>query len=119
MRKSWQILFIVLLAALALSACGGPNYNLYGAWRNEANNVTLIFQQNGHLLVQQQGSVQNMLYEFAGPGVIKLKAFEGAPQEQTADVNFTISGDQLSIVDQTTAQGATQQGQPQIFTRVK
>ncbi len=120
MKKSWRILLIVLLAALALAACGGPNYNLYGAWRNEANNVTLIFQQNGHLLIQQQGAVQNMLYEFTtSPGVIKLKAFEGAPAEQTADMSFTISGDQLSLVEQSAAAGATQQGQPQIFTRVK
>jgi len=119
MKKSWRILLVVMLAAFTLAACGGPNYSLYGTWRDETGGVTLIFQQNGHLLIQQQGSVQNMLYEFTSPSTITLKAFEGAPQEQTAVLNFSIAGDKLSLLAQSAGQDTTQQAQPQILTRVK
>ena len=122
MRKSLRILLFLVLTALLLAACGkGPNYNLYGTWRDEQGTLTLIFQQSGHLLIQQQGAVQNQVFEFTGPDTILLKAFEGAPAEQTATMNYSINGDKLVLVVPVTGQDPTQPAQNTTvtLTRVK
>ena len=122
MKKTRWILLILVLGALLLAACGrGPDYNLYGTLRDKGGTLTLIFQQSGHLLIQQQGAVQNQLFEFAGPDTILLKAFDGAPAAQTATVNYSIKGDTLVLVVPVTGQDPTQPAQNSTvtLTRVK
>ncbi len=121
MKKSWRILLICLLAAALLAACGGPNYNLYGTWRNDAGTLTLIFQQSGHVLFQQNGAVQNQLFEFSGPDAILIKPFEAAPAEQFTTLKYSINGDLLVLSVTTPGQDPTQPAQTQDlkFMRVK
>jgi len=122
MKKSLRVLLFLVLASLLLAACGGgPNYNLYGTWRDEQGTLTLTFQQSGHLIIQQQGAVQNQLFEFTGPDTILLKAFEGAPAQQTAAINYSINGDKLVMIVPVSGQDATQPAQNTTvtLTRVK
>ncbi len=119
-RASWILLFLVL-AALLLAACGGPNYNIYGTWRDEQGTLTMIFQQSGHVIIDQQGAVQNQLFEFTGPDTILLKAFDQAPADKQETLNYSINGDKLVLVVPVTGQDATQPAQnvTVTLTRVK
>ena len=121
MKKSLRILLVVLLVALALAACGGPNYNLYGTWRSENGALTLIFQQSGHLLAQQQGMVQNLMFSTSGSDSITIKPFEGAPEGQIVKYKYAIKGETLSLELPATAADGTLTGQTQTLTltRVK
>ncbi len=121
MKKSRRILLVVLLAALALAACGGPNYNLYGTWHSNSNDVTLIFQQGGHLIAQSQGMIQNVLFTFSGPDSITIKPFDNAPETEVIVYKYSIQGETLSLVVAAATQDATQtaQAQPLTLTRVK
>ncbi len=124
MKKSRRILLVVLLAALvvlALAACGGPNYNLYGTWRSSTGDLTLIFQQNGHLIAQSQGMIQNVLFTFSNPDTITIKPFEAAPEAQIVEYKYSIQGETLKLVVMVAGQDATQPAQAQTLTltRVK
>ena len=121
MKKSWRILLIIMLASLALAACGGPNYNLYGTWRSENGSLTLIFQQSGHLLAQQQGMIQNLVFSTSGPDTITIKPFDGAPENQIVIYKYAIKGETLSLELPVTGSDGTPTGQTQMLTltRVK
>ncbi len=121
MKKSQRILLVVLLAALALAACGGPSYNLYGTWRSSTGDLTLIFQQDGHLIAQSQGMVQNVLFTLSGTDTITIKPFDNAPEAQIVEYKYSIQGETLSLVVEVAGQDATQPAQTQTLslTRVK
>jgi hypothetical protein len=113
------LVFVILLAALVLLAVmmitgrAGPMINnLYGSWRSTQSGLTLDFRQNGHLLMTNQGVIQDSVFELTGAAndTLVIKPNGDVPTDQGSSLTFTLNGDTLTLMVQ---------GQPQDFTRQK
>jgi hypothetical protein len=112
MKNLTRIGLVFVLVALLLSACAGPNYNLFGTWRETQSGSLIEFRQDGTMRIPQTAGTAEVNYIFSGQDAILIAPSPDTAADQMVKWNYTIVGDTLTIKlqaqDQTTGQ-ATQQ----------
>ena len=110
MKNLAKYCLVFVLVAVLLAACGGPNYNLFGSWRESQSGSLIEFRQDGTMRIPQSAGIAEVKYIFSDQdkNTILIAPSPDTAADQMVKWAYTIDGDTLTLhlqsQDQTTGQ---------------